>query len=93
MASTIETQEMGEMFETFIRAGQDSKGRVVGYIVGLREVIETGEFYAWVQKAIELKDGFKDFGVSQRSRKFENLNYAKAWAYAEAKKRISKLTH
>lgn len=85
------TETLADSFETFIRTNIDSKGRVFGYVVGLREVVGTGEYYAWVQRAVETKKGFEDFGVSQRSKKFRNLQEAKSWAYRTAKERAEKV--
>lgn len=83
-------EQLDDAFETFIRTGIDSKGRTVGYVVGLREVLTTGECYAWVQYSVSAEDGWKDFGPVQRSRKFATLEAAKTWAYATAKERSVK---
>lgn len=81
---------MSEAFETFLRSGKvDSKGRHIGYIVGLRE-LEDG-VYAWVQNARCVAGVFNDFGVRQRSRKFSSMEQANKWAYATAKQRIANL--
>ena len=86
----------GQTYEQFIRSDVDSKGRVFGFIVGLRDVVKDSEFLkagqccAWVQRGIETKDGFKDFGACQRSKVFRNKEEAKRWAYGTAKERASK---
>lgn len=81
---------MTEAFETFLRSGKrDSKGRHIGYIVGLREMADG--VYAWVQNARSTATGFADFGTVQRSRRFETIDAARAWAYRTAKERIAKL--
>lgn len=86
------TAELGEIFETFIGAGKfDSKGREIGWTVGLRD--NGADFHAWVQSARRPKNGdFHDFGVPQRSVKFDSQAAARSWAYATAKARIAKLT-
>lgn len=86
--NTIET--LGESFETFIPSNTDKKGRVFGYVVGIREVIGSDECYAWVQRSVKTSDGFTDFGVSQRSKKFASLAQAKVWAYRTAKERAAR---
>lgn len=85
---------MGEVFETFIPAHRDEKGRTFGYVVGLRQDLDTSECYAWVQKAVQTSDGgWKDWGATQRSKKFPSHAAAKAWAYATAKERAAKAKH
>lgn len=79
-----------EPFETFIPQGKDSKGRIVGYVVGLRESADDAQCYAWVQRSIKTADGWKDFGAPQRSKLFPTLEAAKAWAYATAKERAAR---
>jgi len=86
----MDNETLAESFETFIRTGID-KGRVFGYVVGLREVLNSGECYAWVQKSVETRDGWKDFGPYQRSRKFPSLAAAKSWAYQTARERASRI--
>jgi len=92
---------LGETFECFMRSDEDSKGRVFGFIVGLRAVVadgviygksvKAGQCYAWVQRGIEVRnDGFKDFGATQRSKLFTSKEEAKRWAYSTAKERIQK---
>lgn len=82
---------LGEAFETFLRSGVDSKGRTVGYVVGLREVANGSGCYAWVQKSIMVNStDWKDFGATQRSRRFPDMASAKAWAYHAAKARAAK---
>ena len=78
---------LAEAFETFLPFGIDNKGRQTGYVVGLREDLDTKECYAWVQKSIKTPGGWKDFGPTQRSKKFRNLSAARTWAYATAKVR------
>jgi len=85
------TEQLGEAIEVFTRTNVDSKGRVFGYIVGLRKVLNTNECYAWVQRGVETKEGFKDFGVVQRSKKFPSYQSAKNWAYSTQKERIEKI--
>ena len=81
---------MSEIFETFMRSGKvDSKGRHIGYIVGLREMDDG--VYAWVQNGRSTPNDFIDFGVRQRSRRFDSMAQATKWAYATAKQRIAKL--
>lgn len=79
----------GETFEHFEASNRDEKGRVFGYVVGLRENVTTGKWSAWVQRSIKTKDGFKDFGVAQRSREFDSLSQAKTWAYSTRKERAA----
>lgn len=81
---------LAEPFETFLPCGVDSKGRQTGYVVGLREDLDTHECYAWVQKSIKTADGWKDFGPTQRSKKFPSLDAARTWAYTTAKARGQK---
>jgi hypothetical protein len=81
--------ELDETFETFLRLGIDKKGRVVGYVVGLRPAINSPICYAWVQKSIETKDGWKNYGVAQRSKMFKTVAEANRWAYQTAKERIN----
>ena len=84
------TQIMTEAFETFLSSPKkDSKGRVIGYIVGLRD--DGVNFYAWVQNARMTNGNFFDFGVIQRSKCFASQDAATRWAYATAKQRIAKL--
>lgn len=82
--------KLGDMFETFKPTMVDAKGRVFGYVIGLREVLDTGECFAWVQKSVKTTDGWKDFGVVQPSKRFPSVAAASAWAYATAKERASK---
>lgn len=85
-----DTEVFDDAFETFIPTNSKD-GRVFGYVVGLREVLNTGKCYAWVQRSIQTKQGFEDFGTRQRSRRFDSLQCAKKWAYAEAESRASKV--
>lgn len=81
---------MNEAIETFLRSGKrDAKGRHIGYIVGLREMDDG--VYAWVQNGRGIEGYFGDFGVIQRSRRFDTLEQASAWAYKTAKERLAKL--
>lgn len=91
-------ETFGETFEQFVRTDVDAKGRVFGFIVGLRDVVADNEFLkagqccAWVQRGIEtdMGLGFKDFGVVQRSKPFPSREAAKAWAKATLAKRKEK---
>lgn len=92
MNATNETNlELGDTFEEFVRSNKkDSKGRVIGYVVGQRD--NGKEFYSWVQNARGLGNGeWVEFGVTQRSRKFSSKIAARDWAYRTAKERIAKL--
>lgn len=81
---------MNEALETFLRSTKtDAKGRIIGYIVGLRD--DGVNFYAWVQNARMTNGNFYDFGVIQRSKCFTSQEAATRWAYATAKQRIAKL--
>ena len=80
--------ELGEITETYIRSGRtDSKGREIGYVVGLRDDGTT--FYAWVQNARRVNGQWVEFGVQQRSKSFASQAAATAWAYATAHQRIA----
>lgn len=89
------TQELGEIFETTIASGKlDTKGREIGYTVGLRD--NGVDFYAWVQNARLVKGSavsgeWKEFGVAQRSKKFTSQKAATGWAYRTANDRIANL--
>lgn len=85
------SKELGQAFETFVSANKrDSKGREIGFIVGLRD--NGTEFYAWVQNGRSDRRGnFKDFGAAQRSKVFDSKEAANTWAYKTAKERIAKL--
>jgi hypothetical protein len=84
------TSEFGEIFEAVLEAGKkDSKGRKIGYIVGLRD--NGTDFRAWVQNARFVKGDWSDFGVIQRSKSFRSQEEATRWAYSTAKERIAKL--
>lgn len=80
-----------ECVETFLQTNKvDSKGRLIGFIVGLNTV--DGRFYAWVQNARYTRNGvFEDFGVRQRSKEFKTFEESKTWAYSTAKQRILKV--
>lgn len=91
---TTALEDMGfkkeNIFETFLTAGLfDSKGREVGYIVGMND--NGTDFRAWVQNARSVKGDFSDFGVMQRTKGFASKEAARTWAYATAKERIAKL--
>jgi len=81
-----------ESFETFMPHHIDSKGRTVGYVVGLRELADDTGCYAWVQKAVQQCGDWANFGPVQRSKLFPSLEAAKSWAYSTAKERAAKLT-
>ncbi len=82
----MNTEILGELFESFTPT--DTKdGKTFGFTVVLREVTNTGECYARVQRAVQTKESFKDYGVFQRSRKFPSLKEAKSWAYKTAQER------
>lgn len=74
-----------ESIEVFERAYTDERGRVFGWVVGLRPTHDG--WVAWVQKAVQTKDGWEEFGRSQPGRHFNTLAIAKAWAYATSKER------
>lgn len=81
---------MNEMFETFLPSHKkDAKGRLIGYIVGLRD--DGANFYAWVQNARKVNNDFFDFGVIQRSKCFASQAEATRWAYETAKQRLAKI--
>jgi hypothetical protein len=72
-----------DMTETYIGTGcKDSKGREIGYIVGLNN--NGINFAAWVQNARKVNGEWKEFGVQQRSRSFPSQAFATSWAYATA---------
>jgi hypothetical protein len=82
------TTQLGDITESYIRSGRtDSKGREIGYVVGLRDDGTT--FYAWVQNARRVNGQWVEFGVQQRSKSFSSQATATAWAYATANQRIS----
>jgi len=81
---------MTDPIETFIGSGiKDSKGREVGWVVGLRN--DGFNYFAWVQNARKLNHKFSDFGVKQRSVCFESQEEAVQWAYTTAKQRVANL--
>ena len=85
------TTTLGEIFECHMGTGKrDSKGREIGYVVGLRDDGTT--FYAWVQAARRVNGDWKEFGVPQRSKAFTSQTAANTWAYATAKQRIAKVS-
>jgi len=82
--------EYNNMMETWKGSGKyDSKGREIGFIVGLND--NGTEFAAWVQNGRMVGREFKEFGVPQRSKIFANQAAATAWAYSTARERIAKL--
>ena len=84
------TTQFSDITESYIRSGRtDSKGREIGYVVGLRDDGTT--FYAWVQNARRVNGQWVEFGVQQRSKSFASQAAATAWAYATANTRISKI--
>lgn len=76
-------------YEEFLPAYTDSKGRVMGYIVGLNFDGESTH-YAWVQKGIQTQNGFEDFGPRQRSKQFRSKIEARSWAFRTAKERAAR---
>jgi len=79
-----------DMTETYMRSGRhDSKGREIGYIVGLNNNGTT--FAAWVQNARRANGEWKEYGVQQRSKAFSSQDAATRWAFQTANERISKL--
>lgn len=77
-------------FEEFVTASKvDSKGREIGFIVGIKDV--DGTPYAWVQNARRVDGVASDFGTLQRSRPFATAAAAKTWAYSTARERIANL--
>ena len=79
-----------DMTETYMRSGRyDSKGREIGYIVGLNN--NGTNFAAWVQNARRLNGEWKEYGVQQRSKAFSSQDAATRWAFQTANERISKL--
>lgn len=85
-------QTFGEPLETFVGAAKyDSKGREIGFIVGLNDD-GAGDFRAWVQSARKPRGGdFAQFGVPQRSKGFATQESATNWAYSTARARIAAL--
>ena len=79
-----------DMTETYMRSVRyDSKGREIGYIVGLNNNGTT--FAAWVQNARRVNGEWKEYGVQQRSKAFSSQDAATRWAFQTANERISKL--
>lgn len=84
------TNEFGDIFEANVRSGRyDSKGREIGYIVGLRD--NGSDFRAWVQNARRVNGEWVEFGASQRSKSFPTQKAATSWAYSTAHQRIANL--
>jgi hypothetical protein len=87
---TNTTTQFGDITESYIRSGRtDSKGREIGYVVGLRDDGTT--FYAWVQNTRRVNGQWVEFGVQQRSKSFKSQAEATRWAYATANERISNI--
>ena len=82
---------LGDIIENYMRSGRyDSKGREIGYIVGLRD--DGVNFYAWVQNSRRVSGGeWEVIGLRQRSKSFKSRAFATGWAYATANERIAKL--
>ena len=81
---------MDEALEVFVGSGKlDKQGREIGFTVGLRQMQDGA--YAWVQAARRSGHDFNDFGVKQRSRRFDTMEAANAWAYSTANRRIADL--
>jgi len=75
-------------FETTLSTGKkDSKGREVGYTVGLTN--DETSFFAYVQNARRVNGEWQDFGVMQGSKKFKTQEEARRWAYHTAKTRVA----
>lgn len=82
--------ELGEIFQNFLGTGcKDSKGREIGYVVGLRDDGTT--FYVWVQNTRRVNGEWQEFGAAQRSKSFSTQQAANVWAYTTAKQRIAKV--
>lgn len=82
--------EFGDITESYISSGRtDSKGREIGYVVGLRD--NGTDFHAWVQNARRVNGEWKEFGVQQRSVRFDSQESATRWAYATANSRIANI--
>jgi len=80
--------ELGEIFQNFMSTGKrDSKGRMIGYVVGLRD--NGTDFYAWVQNTRRIDGEWVEFGFQQRSRRFDSQQAATTWAYKTARERSS----
>ena len=82
--------KLGPITEQYLNSGKkDSKGRYIGYTVGLRN--NGVEFYAWVQNSRLDDGGWKDFGAAQRSKCFKSQAEATSWAFNTARVRIEKI--
>jgi hypothetical protein len=82
--------EYNNMMQSWMGSGKlDSKGREIGFVVGLND---NGEQYAaWVQSGRMIGRDFSDFGVPQRAKYFKTQAEATNWAYSTAKQRIANL--
>ena len=88
--TTTTTTQLGDISETYLSTGKrDSKGRMIGFIVGFRD--DGTEFFAWVQNARLINGMWADYGVRQRSRSFPAQHFATTWAYAAVRVRIAKI--
>ncbi len=88
--TTTTTTQLGDISEIYLSTGKhDSKGRMIGFIVGFRD--DGTEFFAWVQNARLVNGMWADYGVRQRSRSFPAQHFATTWAYAEVRVRIAKI--
>ena len=83
-------QQYGDITQIWMGAAiNDSKGREIGWTIGLRD--NGSEYAAWVQAS--RKTGackFADFGPCQASRSFDTQEQATAWTFGEAKERVAK---
>lgn len=69
----------GELYQEFKATDVDAKGRVFGYIFAVRDVMVNGvvtEVATWVQRGIQTKFGFEEFGT--RNSKTHRVNDTKA---------------
>lgn len=82
--------KLGDITEQYLNSGKrDSKGRFIGYTVGLRD--DSTNFYAWVQASRCTKGVWADFGAAQRSKRFDSQASATRWAFAVANERLAKI--
>lgn len=85
--------EVCEAIQTFKGTGKfDAKGREIGFAVGFSD--DGVNFYAWVQASRRvggIQGDFHDFGVRQRSKRFDSQKAASTWAWRTANERIAKL--
>lgn len=69
----------GEVYQEFKATDVDGKGRVFGYIFAVRDVMVNGvvvEVATWVQRGVQTKLGFDEFGA--RNSKTHRVNDVKA---------------